>query len=40
VTSPDWDNGLMPGVDRKAGQLMVQLYGGDDPHKRLAAEPS
>jgi acetyl esterase len=35
LTSPDWDNGLMPGVDRKAGQLMVQVYGGDDPHNPL-----
>jgi acetyl esterase len=35
LTSPDWDSGLMPGVDRQAGQLMVRLYGGDDPHNPL-----
>jgi hypothetical protein len=35
LTSPDWDSGLMPGVDRKAGQLMVQLYGGDEAHNPL-----
>jgi acetyl esterase len=35
LTAPDWDSGLMPGVDRKAGQMMVRLYGGDDPHNPL-----
>jgi acetyl esterase len=35
LTAPDWDSGLMPGVDRKAGQAMVRLYGGDDPHNPL-----
>jgi acetyl esterase len=35
VTSPDWDSGLMPGVDRKAGELMVRVYAGDDPHNPL-----
>jgi acetyl esterase len=35
LTSPDWDNGLMPGVDRKAGQLMVQVYGGDEAQNPL-----
>jgi acetyl esterase len=35
LTSPDWDSGLMPGVDRKAAEMMVQLYGGDDPHNPL-----
>jgi acetyl esterase len=35
LTSPDWDNGLMPGVDRKAGQLMVQVYGGDEARNPL-----
>ena len=35
LASPDWDSGLMPGVNRKAGELMVRLYGGDDPHNPL-----
>jgi acetyl esterase len=35
VTSPDWDSGLMPGVDRKAGELMVRVYAGDDPYNPL-----
>jgi acetyl esterase len=35
LSSPDWDSGLMPGVDRKAGELMVRVYGGEDPHNPL-----
>jgi acetyl esterase len=35
VTSPDWDSSVMPGVDRKAGELMVRVYAGDDPHNPL-----
>jgi acetyl esterase len=35
LSSPDWDSDLMPGVNREAGELMVQLYGGDDPHNPL-----
>jgi acetyl esterase len=35
VSSPDWDSGRMPGVDRKAGQLMVRAYAGDDPENPL-----
>jgi acetyl esterase len=35
LTAPDWDSGLMPGVDRKAGEMMVRLYGGEDPHSPL-----
>lgn len=29
LTSTDWDSGLMPGVDRAAGELMVRLYAGE-----------
>jgi acetyl esterase len=35
LTSAGWDSGLMPGVNREAGELMVRLYGGDDPHNPL-----
>jgi acetyl esterase len=35
LTSADWDSGLMPGVNRQAGELMVRLYGGGDPDNPL-----
>jgi acetyl esterase len=35
LTSRDWDSGLVPGVNRAAGELMVKVYGGDDPHNPL-----
>ena len=35
LSSPGWDSGMMPGVDRKAGEMMVRLYGGEDPHNPL-----
>jgi acetyl esterase len=35
LTSPDWDSGLMPGVSRKEGELMVRIYGGGDPDNPL-----
>ncbi len=35
LSSPDWDSGLMPGANRKLGQLMVRLYAGRDPHNPL-----
>jgi len=28
LTSPDWDSGLMPGITRSAGELMVRVYAG------------
>ena len=30
LTSADWDSGLMPGVDRSAGELMVRVYAGQE----------
>ena len=30
LSSPDWDSGLMPGVNRRAGELMVRLYAGPE----------
>jgi acetyl esterase len=35
LSADDWDSGLMPGVDRKAGELMVRVYAGGDPHNPL-----
>lgn len=35
LTSAGWDSDLMPGVNREAGELMVRLYGGDDPDNPL-----
>jgi acetyl esterase len=35
LASPDWDSGLMPGVNRKAGELMVRVYAGGDPRNPL-----
>jgi acetyl esterase len=35
LSSPGWDSGLMPGVNRTAGELMVRVYGGGDPHNPL-----
>jgi acetyl esterase len=35
LSSADWDSGLMPGTDRKAGRLMVRLYAGHDPRNPL-----
>jgi acetyl esterase len=35
LSSPGWDSGLMPGVDRKAGELMVRVYAGGDAHHPL-----
>ncbi len=35
IPSRSADSGLMPGVNRNAGELMVRLYGGDDPHNPL-----
>jgi acetyl esterase len=35
LSASDWDSGLMPGVNREAGQMMVRLYGGDDPRNPL-----
>ncbi len=35
LTSPGWDSGLMPGVDREAGELMVRLYSGDEARNPL-----
>lgn len=29
LSSPDWDNGLMPGIDRSAGEFMVRVYAGE-----------
>jgi acetyl esterase len=29
LSSPDWDSGLMPGVDRSAGEFMVRVYAGE-----------
>jgi acetyl esterase len=29
LSSSDWDSGLMPGVDRSAGELMVRVYAGE-----------
>ena len=29
LTSPDWDAGLMPGVNRAAGEFMVRVYAGE-----------
>lgn len=30
LSSPDWDSGLMPGIDRSAGELMVRVYAGKE----------
>jgi len=30
LTSPDWDSGLMPGVDRATGEFMVRMYAGTE----------
>jgi acetyl esterase len=30
LNSLDWDNGLMPGVDRLAGEFMVRVYAGQE----------
>ena len=30
LSSPDWDTGLMPGVDRSAGAFMVRVYAGKE----------
>jgi acetyl esterase len=35
LSSPDWDSGLMPGADRRAGQMMVRLYAGDQAQNPL-----
>jgi acetyl esterase len=35
LSSPDWDSGLMPGADRRAGTFMVRLYAGHDPDNPL-----
>ena len=29
LSSSDWDSGLMPGVDRSAGEFMVRVYAGE-----------
>jgi acetyl esterase len=29
LSSPDWDSGLMPGISRSAGELMVRVYAGE-----------
>ena len=29
LASADWDSGLMPGANRRAGEMMVRLYAGD-----------
>ncbi len=35
LSSADWDSGLMPGANRRAGELMVRLYAGHDPGNPL-----
>ena len=30
LTSPDWDRGLMPGVNRATGEFMVRVYAGKE----------
>src|SRR4029453_19242922 len=30
LRSPDWDSGLMPGVDRATGEFMVRVYAGEE----------
>jgi acetyl esterase len=35
LSSPGWDSDLMPGINRKAGELMVRLYAGDEVHNPL-----
>ena len=35
LSSADWDSGLMAGVNRQAGELMVRVYGREDPHNPL-----
>jgi acetyl esterase len=30
LSSPDWDSGLMPGVDRSSGEFMVRVYAGTE----------
>jgi acetyl esterase len=35
LSSADWDSGLMPGASRRAGELMVRLYAGDQARNPL-----
>jgi acetyl esterase len=37
LSSTDWDRAPMPGVDRKAGEMMVQLYGGAEKDNPLVS---
>jgi acetyl esterase len=35
LSSTDWDGGLMPGANRRAGEFMVRLYAGDQAQNPL-----
>lgn len=37
LSSPDWDAGLLPGVDRSSGEMMVRVYGGDQKDNPLVS---